>query len=705
MTPEPNPLSDVPHSARGHLGLVFYEAVGRLILYLRGRAAAAGKPEAEVFESFPFLRGYWAELCGRFPGLESENGLALLLAGRRAWEAAIAEWLPMLALQSQAPLPSRHLTCLVFAGLVEEDGQFGELFAALQPPRAYRRPTVGLLNILMRAEDPAADGWDLCRPLLESGLLAAANQESPRMEWELRVPAPLWGAVRGESPREPVAGFEYHPPSNFPELPDLILAPDQASLLRQATELWKTGRIQSVVLRGTPGSPRLEIAGSLARALECGLMVIDGPAISADDMRRRLIGPLCALTRSVPAFQLDLGPGEVFDAHDLAGYTGPVAILMGREGGLSGRLAERSITLALDPESPAQRLLYWRRELPDHSAENLAAIAESFTLSGGHIRRTAPLAAANASLNRRTRINAADVREAIRNISRQCLDSLATRLPVGGDWSHMVLGNSTERELRELERRCRNRERLAALLADGLPGGLNRGVRALFEGASGTGKTLAARVIAAELELDLYRVDLASVINKYIGETEKNLSRILSRAEDLDVVLLLDEGDSLMSRRTEVKSAHDRYANLETNYLLQRLETYTGIVIVTTNASNAIDAAFRRRLDVTVRFHLPAPQERWRLWQLHLPADHAVSPAELEAIALRYEMSGGQIRNASIQSSLLALGRTGGPVSSAHLLEAIQKEYRKAGAAVPAGEGRTSPGPDGRLSGFLAAIS
>lgn len=701
-----NPFPDVPRTARGHLGLLFYEVAGRLIFHLRARAAGAGKPLAQVFETFPFLSTYWQELCDRFPGIaESEDGVALLLAGRRQWEEAGKEWLPLLALESQAPLSPRHLACLVIAGLVEEDGQFGELFAASQPPRGYRRPTIGFLQLLMRTEDPAADAWDLCRPLLESGLLVAANQESPRVEWELRVPAALWSAVRGESAPEPLPGLEHHPPSAFPALPDLILTREQSAFLAQAVELLKTGRTRSVVLRGMPGSPRLEVAGSLARSFSRGLLAMEGAALAGDEPQRRLIGPLCLLTRSLPAVHLELGPGEVFEARLPAGYTGPVFILMGREGGLSGLLAEHSINIALEPEPPAQRLLYWRRELPGHAEPDLAAIAESFTLSGGHIRRAAPLAAAHAALNQRSTINASDVRAAIHNLSRQCLDSLATRLESGGDWSRMVVPDSTGRELRELERRCRNRERLAALLGGDLPGGLNRGVRALFEGPSGTGKTLAARVIAAELGLDLYRVDLASVVNKYIGETEKNLSRILSRAEDLDVVLLLDEGDSLMSRRTDVKSAHDRYANLETNYLLQRLETYSGIVIVTTNASNAIDSAFRRRLDVTVRFHLPAPQERWRLWQVHLPSGHAVGAAELESVALRYELTGGQIRNATVQAALLALGRNGEPVSAADLTEAIHKEFRKSGAAVPAGAPRIAAGPDGRLNGFLAAIS
>src|SRR5262249_43567362 len=143
---------------------------------------------------------------------------------------------------------------------------------------------------------------------------------------------------------------------------------------------------------------------------------------------------------------------------------------------------------------------------------------------------------------------------------------------------------------------------------------LGTGVRALLTGPSGTGKTLAARVLAARLELDLYRLDLATVVNKYIGETEKNLSRVFARAEELDVALLLDEGDALLTQRTDVQTSHDRYANLETNYLLQRLETFEGILIVTTNAADRIDSAFQRRMDVVIEFRAPDAAERLEIW-------------------------------------------------------------------------------------------
>jgi SpoVK/Ycf46/Vps4 family AAA+-type ATPase len=220
------------------------------------------------------------------------------------------------------------------------------------------------------------------------------------------------------------------------------------------------------------------------------------------------------------------------------------------------------------------------------------------------------------------------------------------------------------------------------MVGPALSGSLNAGVRALLKGPSGTGKTLAARVLAASLGMDLYRVDLSAVVNKYIGETEKNLHRIFARAEELDVMLLFDEGDALLGRRTSVSTANDRYANLETNFLLQRLEAHEGIVLVTTNAAEHIDSAFQRRMDVIVDFRAPETAERLAIWRLHLPAEHRVPEGFLREVAHRCALTGGQIRNAVLHAALLA-SADGGPIDPDALEAAIQREYRKRGAVCP----------------------
>jgi SpoVK/Ycf46/Vps4 family AAA+-type ATPase len=335
----------------------------------------------------------------------------------------------------------------------------------------------------------------------------------------------------------------------------------------------------------------------------------------------------------------------------------------------------------------------------------LRTISERFRLPAAYIRQAAGAATAHAGLEGRDRVGVDDVQAACRMLNRQLLDSLATRLDGNGSWSHLVVSEGAQLKLRELERRCRHREALQERLAPGFGSG-NRGVRALFTGPSGTGKTLAARILASRsvLGLDLYRVDLAAVVNKYIGETEKNLHRILTRAEELDVILLLDEGDALLGQRTEVKSANDRYANLETNYLLQRLETYQGIVIVTTNAAEHIDTAFQRRMDVVVNFVAPQAQERWRIWRLHLPADHVVETQFLDDIAKRCALSGGQIRNAALLATLLAVD-AGEVMQRRHVAQAIDSEYRKAGAISPLRDIPATPSQDAAMRAFINALS
>ena len=207
----------------------------------------------------------------------------------------------------------------------------------------------------------------------------------------------------------------------------------------------------------------------------------------------------------------------------------------------------------------------------------------------------------------------------------------------------------------------------------------SRGITALFQGQPGTGKTLVAGVIARELGLDLYQVDLSKVMSKWIGETEQNLARVFDAAEQGQVLILFDEADALFGQRTEVRTSTDRYANLEINYLLQRLDTFEGIAVLTTNHGTAIDPAFRRRLTCCITLPLPDVESRERLWRAHLPERLPVSgELDLHDLARRYEMSGGYIRNAALRAAFLA-AQEQTPLSQFHLERAIRAEFRDGG--------------------------
>jgi SpoVK/Ycf46/Vps4 family AAA+-type ATPase len=206
-----------------------------------------------------------------------------------------------------------------------------------------------------------------------------------------------------------------------------------------------------------------------------------------------------------------------------------------------------------------------------------------------------------------------------------------------------------------------------------------RGVSALFAGPPGTGKTMAAAVLAGELGLELFRIDLSRVVSKYIGETESNLARVFDEASASRAILLFDEADSLFGKRTDVRSSVDRYANMEINYLLQRMESFDGISILTTNLEHAMDEAFRRRLHFRVRFEAPDDQMRARLWQKLLPAEaEQTGDIDLAALGRRFEMSGGHIRNAALRAAFLAAGE-GRAIDQAALVAAAEREVEEMG--------------------------
>jgi hypothetical protein len=288
-----------------------------------------------------------------------------------------------------------------------------------------------------------------------------------------------------------------------------------------------------------------------------------------------------------------------------------------------------------------------------------------------------------------------DLPAAVRRLAAGHIDSAAARVRPSRTWDDIVLDEDRLGQLREVSVRCRHRDTVFAQW--GFSPQPSTGVVALFAGPSGTGKTLAAEVIAGDLGVDLYKIDLANLVSKYIGETEKNLARVFDAAEASSVALFFDEADALLGKRSEVSDAHDRYANIEVAYLLQRLERYEGLVVLATNLAKNIDAAFLRRLHVVVEFPMPGPAERRRIWAHCLPASAPTSPdLNLDFLADTFELSGGTIRNAVLAAAFLA-AEAGTPISMASAVVALRRELQKMGRLVQADDfGRYAnalPGP------------
>jgi SpoVK/Ycf46/Vps4 family AAA+-type ATPase len=264
----------------------------------------------------------------------------------------------------------------------------------------------------------------------------------------------------------------------------------------------------------------------------------------------------------------------------------------------------------------------------------------------------------------------------VRRLAGGHLDGVAVRIRPHRSWDDLVVPPDEGRQLRELAARHRGRETVYGRW--GFAATPSVGVVALFAGPSGTGKTLAAEVVAGELGLDLYKVDLSAVVSKYIGETEKNLERIFSAAAAGDLVLFFDEADALFGKRSEVSDAHDRYANIEVAYLLQRLETYDGIVVLATNLQRNIDPAFLRRISVAVDFVPPEEPQRRAIWAHAFPSSAPLADLDLDFLARQFTVTGGVISNAALGAAFLAAAEDT-PISMRHVVLSLKREFQKLG--------------------------
>ncbi len=327
------------------------------------------------------------------------------------------------------------------------------------------------------------------------------------------------------------------------------------------------------------------------------------------------------------------------------------------------------------PSAAEQRALWQSALGPLASGLNghLESLTAHFNLGADAIR------AASVQARAAEDDDAAAVGEALwsacRVRGRSRLEDMAQRIEPAATWDDLVLPAYQLRVLREIAAQVRGRGVVyeswgfAARSARGL------GVSALFSGTSGTGKTMAAEVLAGALRLDLYRIDLSQVVSKYIGETEKNLRRVFDAAEESGAVLLFDEADALFGKRSEVKDSHDRYANIEVSYLLQRMEAYRGLAILTTNLKTALDTAFMRRLRFLVHFPFPDAAQRAEIWRRVFPPGAPVEGLSCEKLA-RLSVAGGHIRNIALSAAFLA-AEEGAGISMSHILRAARGEYEK----------------------------
>jgi hypothetical protein len=621
---------------------------------------------------------------------------------------------PLLALAYRLQLTEAELLACALAREVELDPLWAHTLAALQTSAAHasgpQRPTLGLvmrwLGALGLVQDvPYGAGYLLAGRALASGLLQlAADEQLPAAERTLALhpqllPLVLPAAAPGAAARAARFG-------SFAV--ELAAAPDwslptswQAALAQYAELLAPRGAAQAqsvaqLVLRAGLATEAAGVAACLGQALHRPVARIAGAAPMRGDADAPPLPPgleaWLLATGALPLFVYEAAPGDQVRIPNFGFYCGPVLIALGADGDVepSVRGATRQWRLMLPP--PAERAAVWRDALGAAGcALDHAALGRRYTCGASTVQAAAAAALSRAASEgapvTERHIAAAACEDLI--ATTHGLSALAQWIPCRGTEDAFVADLRLCDELDLVLARCRWREQGGELLGPAIRARYAPGVKLLFIGASGTGKTLAAQWIAERLGKPLYRVDLAAVSSKYIGETEKNLSQLLARAEQLDCVLLFDEADSMFGARTDVKQANDRFANTQTNYLLQRIEQFAGITVLTSNSKARFDDAFMRRLDHVIEFPLPRGAARAALWRAHLGALHALTDEQLTRLTAEVDLAGGNIRNIALAALLLAALEAGRvedvQVAWRHVVQATALEYAKLGRPMPDG--------------------
>ena len=584
-------------------------------------------------------------------------------------------------LARQAELTSLDVELLVIGLLPDLDSRFERLYGYLNDDVTRRRASVGLALQLAGVSGLSAVArgrLESSRPLLRHGLVLVEDTERPLLTRGLRVPDRVAAHLLGD------------------DTPDAALAGLMVDVAGYRTELSVqlahalAAGVQLIHLKEHVAGSGAATAVAALAALGIGAVVLDLDRFTAVS-DPRMTASLAVREALLRGAGLVAGPVEhVAQAHaDVVRWLteAEVPLLLF---GASTWDPQWSIRNPLAVDVPmltvGDRVELWARELGAAAPEAAAGIdaeglAGHLALGPAQVRRAVDAARTSAQL-RDGRITADDLRRGVRAQNTAGLERLARRIEPEVGWEDLVLAPTVRRALTDLAARARHRDRVLSEWRMRRGGGRGRGVTALFAGDSGTGKTMSAEVIAADLALDLYTVNLATVVDKYIGETEKNLERIFAEAGGVNAVLFFDEADAIFGKRSDVKDAHDRYANIESAYLLQRLETFDGLAVLATNLRANIDDAFTRRLDAIIDFPAPTVELRRALWVRCLaPPLPLADDLDLDFLAESFEMAGGNIRSASTTAAYLAAA-AGTAVSMQQVIAAVEQEYRKLGRLV-----------------------
>lgn len=577
--------------------------------------------------------------------------------------------------------PFERQILLLCAG-VELDESFARLVASIQSPTAA--PTFGLaLAVLPDAH------WSALSPgsPLRRWRLVEVGASERLVSAPLRVDERVLHYLTGLStPDEHLAGFVR------PVTAERQLSDSQSALAEAIATAWKGGSSPLPIVQLVAGGASDTRSIAAAAALRLGLRLHAMPAhavphaVSDRESLMRLWEREAILSGSALLVEADdvasAEPTGVGDLRDFLEQThGAIAVSMHEPIALPERA-----TATFDVRKPttAEQRALWSGFLAEHGVGlngEIDQLVQNFDLDAQAIRDASQQAVGSGTDDAGSRLW-----ENARRRVRPQLDGLARSIEPAAGWDDLVLPDLQMQMLHDIATQVRNRLTVYERWGFATRSSRGLGVSALFAGPSGTGKTLAAEVLANELQLDLYHIDLSRVVSKYIGETEKNLSRVFDAAEAGGAILLFDEADALFGKRTEVKDSHDRYANLEVSYLLQRMESYRGLAILTTNMKGSLDDAFIRRLRFIITFPFPDAGQRAEIWRRIFPAKTPTEELDPRKLA-RLNVAGGNIRNIALAAAFLA-AEDGSAVQMHHLLRAARGEYAKMDRSITEAETR-----------------
>jgi hypothetical protein len=633
-----------------------------------------------------FLRS-WAEERALLAGLSPDTGDS-----------------PLARVRDALGLSGLEVEFLVLAGMADEHEGVASTLRDIHP-RGEPRPTVGLAtHLLSWPEGPDVVALVYSGQLVHTGVVRVVG-DWPLQERSIQLSEGLWPTLRGLAPDGVLADHV-----------DLGPAPAglehwlQQPAARDALLALQQPERRAVLVLAEDRPAGLARCAALAGAVHRTTLARFCP--SDDQVALARLSVEAVARDALPVAVVIDPPDGSAHSLDVSRVAGPV-LVCAAPGLLRLDRPEPVLTVPVGLVSAQDRRRAWAAAAPGLGATLSEAAPD---LAARHLVDPVVTAQVGADLQSRSllRYQDGDLRA---QVTRAIRDRASAHLPAGVSltsptvgWERLVVPQETHEQLREAVGRLRHQ---SLVLEDwGLAESARaaHGIRLLFTGPPGTGKTLAAEVVATAASTDLLTVDVSNVVSKWIGETEKNLGAVFDVAERTQAVLFLDEADALFGARTEISDAHDRYANLETAFLLQRLDRFEGLAVLATNLRSNIDPAFLRRMDALVEFELPDVGGRRRLWELHLPKSLRHDDVDLAALAERYAVPGGWVRNAAIAAAFLAAGEAG-RVHQAHLVRALAREYAKDSRSIPEpgparrrSAGRTTP-PDRRAVRALAAAA